>query len=83
MNDSSISLSLALPTALPEDVGLSPAGLARLEAVMQREVNAKRFPASPMLIARGGKVAYRGCVGALAARAGRRCAATAFSASIR
>ncbi len=65
MNDSPISLSLALPTAKPEDVGLSPAGLARLDAVMQREVASGRLPGAAMLIARGGKVAYRGCVGAL------------------
>jgi CubicO group peptidase (beta-lactamase class C family) len=65
MNDSAASLSLPLPTAKPEDVGLSPAGLARLEAVMQREVDAKRLPGATMLIARGGKVAYRGHVGRL------------------
>jgi CubicO group peptidase (beta-lactamase class C family) len=65
MNDSSPTLSLPLPTAKPEDVGLSPAGLARLEATMQREVDAKRVPGVTMLIARGGKVAYRGNVGAL------------------
>src|SRR5579863_4545594 len=65
MTDIPISLSLALPTARPEDVGLSPAGLARLEAVMQREVDARRLPGVTMLIARGGKVAYRGNVGAL------------------
>jgi CubicO group peptidase (beta-lactamase class C family) len=65
MTDAPISLSLALPTAKPEDVGLSPAGLARLEAAMQREVDAARVPGVAMLIARGGKVAYRGNVGAL------------------
>jgi CubicO group peptidase (beta-lactamase class C family) len=65
MNDNAISLSLALPTAKPEDVGLLPAGLARLEAVMQREVDSQRLPGAAMLVARGGKVAYRGCVGAL------------------
>jgi CubicO group peptidase (beta-lactamase class C family) len=65
MNDSSISLSLALPTARPEDAGLNPAGLARLEAIMEREVSADRLPGAAMLIARGGKIAYRGCVGAL------------------
>ena len=57
MNDHSASLSLALPTAKPEDVGLSPAGLARLEAVMRREVDSKRLPGVTMLIARQGKVA--------------------------
>jgi CubicO group peptidase (beta-lactamase class C family) len=65
MNDSQISLSLALPSAKPEDVGLSPAGLARLEAVMQREVDSERLPGAAMLIARGGKIAWRANVGAL------------------
>jgi CubicO group peptidase (beta-lactamase class C family) len=65
MNDAPISLSLALPTARPEDVGLSAAGLARIEAVMQREVEAARVPGAAMLIARGGKVAWRANVGAL------------------
>jgi CubicO group peptidase (beta-lactamase class C family) len=65
MTDAPISLSLALPTAKPEDVGLSPAGLARLGAVMQREVDCARVPGVAMLIARGGKVAWRANVGAL------------------
>src|ERR1700753_3858210 len=65
MNDNSTSLSLALPAAKPEDVGLSPPGLARLEAIMRREGDSQRLPGAAMLIARSGKVAYRGCVGAL------------------
>jgi CubicO group peptidase (beta-lactamase class C family) len=65
MNDSQISLSLALPGAKPEDVGLSLAGLARLEAAMQREVDSRRLPGAAMLIARGGKVAWRANLGAL------------------
>jgi CubicO group peptidase (beta-lactamase class C family) len=65
MTDAPISLSLALPTAKPEDVGLSPAGLARLEAIMQREVDSARVPGVAMLIARSGKVAWRANIGAL------------------
>ncbi|MGA2792283.1 MAG: serine hydrolase domain-containing protein [Roseiarcus sp.] len=65
MNDSPTSFSLALPTAEPEDIGLSPAGLARLGAVMQREVDSKRLPGAAMLIARGGKIAWRCNIGAL------------------
>ncbi len=42
-----------------------PAGLARLEAVMQREVDSARVPGVAMLIARRGKVAWRANVGAL------------------
>jgi CubicO group peptidase (beta-lactamase class C family) len=59
------SLSLALPTAKPEDVGLSPAGLVRLAAAMQREVDSARLPGVAMLVARGGKVAWRAELGAL------------------
>jgi CubicO group peptidase (beta-lactamase class C family) len=65
MNDSQISLSLALPTAKPGDAGLSPVGLARLEAAMQREVDSRRLPGAAMLIARGGKVAWRANIGSL------------------
>jgi CubicO group peptidase (beta-lactamase class C family) len=65
MTDAPISLSLALPTAKPEDVGLSPAGLARLEAAMQREIDSGRTPGVEMLVARRGKIAYRGSLGAL------------------
>ena len=65
MNDSQTSVSPALPTAEPEDVGLSPAGLARIGVVMQREVDSGRLPGAAMLIARGGKIAWRCNVGAL------------------
>jgi CubicO group peptidase (beta-lactamase class C family) len=65
MNDSSNSFSKVLPTTSPKDAGLSPAGLARLEAAMRREVEEGRLPGAAMLIARGGKVGYRGEVGLL------------------
>jgi CubicO group peptidase (beta-lactamase class C family) len=65
MTDSPISLSLALPEAAPEDVGLSRAGLARIAAIMQREVDSARVPGAAMLVARRGKVAWRAEVGAL------------------
>ncbi|MDE1972287.1 MAG: beta-lactamase family protein [Hyphomicrobiales bacterium] len=53
------------PAASAEQVGLSSAALARLTAAMQREVDAKRVPGVSMLIARGGRLAYRCDVGAL------------------
>jgi CubicO group peptidase (beta-lactamase class C family) len=65
MPDSPISLSLVLPEAAPEDVGLSGAGLARIAAVMQREVDSARAPGAAMLVARRGKIAWRAEVGAL------------------
>ncbi len=57
--------SHTFPAASPEQVGLSSAGLARLTAAMQRQVDAKHVPGVSMLIARGGKLAYRRDVGAL------------------
>ncbi len=51
--------------AEPEEARLTAAGLSRLTAVMQREVDARRVPGISMLIARGGKVGYRRDIGAL------------------
>ncbi len=65
MSDNRANFSGTLPAAEPEEAGLSPAGLARLTAVMQRAVDSQRVPGVSMLIARGGKVAYRRDVGAL------------------
>jgi len=65
VNDHRASFSDALPAADPEEAGLFAAGLARLTAVMQREVDARRVPGVSMLIARGGKVGYRRDIGAL------------------
>jgi CubicO group peptidase (beta-lactamase class C family) len=55
----------SLPEADPDEAGLSPSAVARLTAVMQREVDARRVPGVSMLIARGGKRVYRRDVGAL------------------
>ncbi|HEY1452687.1 MAG TPA: serine hydrolase domain-containing protein [Roseiarcus sp.] len=54
-----------LPTAEPEEIGLSRAGLKRLTAVMEREIAAGRAPGTAMLIARNGKVGYAQTLGAL------------------
>ena len=59
------SASHIFPAASPEQVGLSSAGLDRLTTAMQSEVDANRVPGVSMLIARGGKLAYRRDVGAL------------------
>ena len=64
MNDHCAS-SPALAAAEPEEAGLSAAGLSRLTAVMQRQVDARHVPGVSMLIARGGKVGYRRDIGAL------------------
>ena len=54
-----------LPEIDPDEVGLRPEALARLTAVTRREVQARRVPGVSMMIARGGKCAYRSDVGAL------------------
>ena len=65
MNDHRASLSSAFTAVEPEEARLTAAGLSRLTAVMQREVDARRVPGVSMLIARGGKVGYRRDIGAL------------------
>jgi CubicO group peptidase (beta-lactamase class C family) len=65
VNDIRTGFPTALPTANPVDVGLSPAALSKMTAVMQREVDAHHVPGVSMMIARSGKVAYRQDVGAL------------------
>jgi CubicO group peptidase (beta-lactamase class C family) len=65
VNDHRASLSSAFTAVEPEEARLTAAGLSRLTAVMQREVDARRVPGVSMLIARGGKVGYRRDIGAL------------------
>jgi CubicO group peptidase (beta-lactamase class C family) len=65
VNDNRASFSPTLPAADPAEAGLSAAGLARLTAVIEREVDARRVPGVAMLIARGGKVGYRRDIGVL------------------
>jgi CubicO group peptidase (beta-lactamase class C family) len=47
-----------LPTATPESVGLSPAGLARMMAAFKSEIDNDRLPGAVIAIARKGKLAY-------------------------
>jgi len=47
-----------LPTARPEDVGLSAAALERLSAALRNRVAAGHIPGAVALVARHGKVAY-------------------------
>ncbi len=65
MNDAPQHSSSSLAAADPKDAGLSPEALARLSAVMQREVDGKHVPGVAMAIARGGKLAYRRDIGLL------------------
>src|SRR6476661_1950698 len=68
MNDQPKTVSPApqvVPIGSPEETGLSPAGLAKLTAIMQREIDARRLPGVSMMIARGSKVGYRRDLGVL------------------
>jgi CubicO group peptidase (beta-lactamase class C family) len=55
----------ALPLARPDEVGLSPAGLARLGAVFQREIDRGQLPGVAIAVARNGRLAYQTCLGRL------------------
>ena len=48
----------ALPTATPEEVGLSSARLARVTEVVKAEIAKGRYPGAVALVARRGKIAY-------------------------
>jgi CubicO group peptidase (beta-lactamase class C family) len=53
----------ALPTAQPEEAGLSPAALAKIGDWMRAEVAARKIPGAVLMIWRGGKPAYVEAVG--------------------
>ncbi len=65
MNDNSERFPQGLPTTSPDDAGLLRAGIVRLEEAMRREVESQRLPGAAILIARGGKIGYRGQFGRL------------------
>ena len=58
-------MSATLPTAQPEDVGLSALALARLARVLQERVSAGHIPGAVALVARHGKVAFHQAFGRL------------------
>jgi len=57
--------SFALPYGPSETLGFIPERLERLTFVMAREVEERKAPGVSMLIARGGRIAYRQSVGLL------------------
>jgi CubicO group peptidase (beta-lactamase class C family) len=59
-----------LPTATPEDVGLSPEALGRLSAALHDRVAAGHIPGAVALVGRHGKVAYHQSFGMLDPAAG-------------
>ncbi len=60
----------ALAAVRPEDVGMSSARLARLTPALQRYVDAGRLPGAVVLVARHGRIAWLGAVGARDREAG-------------
>jgi CubicO group peptidase (beta-lactamase class C family) len=58
-------MTASLPTAKPEEVGLNPAALNRLTAVLNARVASGDIPGAVALVARHGKIAYHHSVGRL------------------
>jgi CubicO group peptidase (beta-lactamase class C family) len=53
-----LPLSAATPTAKPEEVGLSPERLRRVNELVQRHLDAKSFSGAVTLIARNGRIGH-------------------------
>jgi CubicO group peptidase (beta-lactamase class C family) len=54
----SLGWAQPLPTATPEEVGLSSPKLARVTEIVKGEIAKGRYPGAVALVARRGKVAY-------------------------
>jgi CubicO group peptidase (beta-lactamase class C family) len=67
---SALGWAQGLPTAAPEDVGLSSAKLAKVTAAIKAEIGKNRYPGAVALVARRGKVAYFEAVGQLDPKSG-------------
>lgn len=52
-----------LPTAAPEDVGLSADRLQRITDLLERDIDAGAIPGAVILVARHGKIAYHEALG--------------------
>ncbi len=52
-----------LPTATPEQVGLSSSRLARITETLKADVEAGRIPGAVVIVARKGRIAYAEAVG--------------------
>jgi CubicO group peptidase (beta-lactamase class C family) len=59
-----LALADALPSARPEEVGLSSERLGRIGRAFQAEIQAKKLPGAVALVARKGRVAYFEAFGA-------------------
>ena len=71
-----------LPTATPEEVGLSRSALDRLSRVLSERTAAGNIPGAVALVARHGKVAYHQALAAWTRRQTNPWAPTRSSASI-
>jgi len=60
----------ALPTATPEQVGLSRERLARIPPALSRQIESKNFPGAVVLVARRGRIAYFEAIGQLDPKTG-------------
>src|SRR2546430_11248984 len=60
----------ALPTATPEEVGLSRERLARIAPALSRQIEAKSFPGAVAIVARKGRAAYFEAIGQLDPKTG-------------
>ncbi len=60
----------ALPTATPEEVGLSRERLARIAPALSRQIEARSFPGAVAIVARKGRVAYFEAIGQLDPKTG-------------
>ena len=63
-------IAQALPTASPEEVGLSKERLARIAPALSRQIEAKSFPGVVAMVVRKGKIAYFETVGLLDPKTG-------------
>src|SRR5262249_52609269 len=57
------ALAQPLPTAKPEQVGMSSQRLARIAPALKQEIDAGRLPGAVVMIARKGKLVYSEAVG--------------------
>jgi CubicO group peptidase (beta-lactamase class C family) len=59
----SIAQALPLPTAKPEEVGMSSAHLSLVDEIIQAAIANKEFPGAVLLVARNGKIVLRKAYG--------------------
>lgn len=59
-----VAQAAELPRGEPADLGFDPAALAALDARIEAEIGAGKFPGAVVLIARGGRIAHLTAMGA-------------------